>query len=298
MTPDDPAWNRNMLHDRDDTKVEWKNGRVEENPDPRVITLVARAGEVNDWTVNIPEALLNAWERRATASPGKSSPATTASIGNRGGRQFTGRGIRGEAIELPRTPSLLTEARRNEVELPRRLQLTSSQQSELGQLSNRRGRMMNELGFNAAGPESKAKLEARLAEFDKQALEILTIEQQQIWEQRRAELIQEQIDEDVKVLTNAEQNEGGTIVRLRQDFVLMRAKLTDEQTQKLKEIEDQLNTERTKLVEAMLQSSRDEQQKAWLTKIEEFDKQFAECLTDEQKAALIPRTAPSTRAPR
>lgn len=298
MTPDDPAWNRNMLHDPNDTKVEWTKRKVEAIPDPRVIELVSRAGEVNDWTIKLPEALLNAWERRAIASPDKSSPATTASIGNRGGRQFIGRGIRGEAIELPRTPSLLTEARRNDVELPRRLQLTSRQQSDFGQLSNRRGQMMNELGFNVASPESKAKLEARLAELDKQALEILTIEQQQIWEKRRSELIQEQIDEDVRVLTNAEQNDDWTIVRLRQDYFFMRAKLNDEQTQKLKEIEGQLAAERRKFVEATLQSPQDEQRKTWLKNFEEFDKQFAECLTDEQKTALIPRTAPATRAPR
>lgn len=78
----------------------------------------------------------------------------------------------------------------------------------------------------------------------------------------------------------------------------MRAKLNDEQTQKLKEIEGQLAAERRKFVEATLQSPQDEQRKTWLKNFEEFDKQFAECLTDEQKTALIPRTAPATRAPR
>ncbi len=294
MTPDDPAWNRNMLHDPIDTKVEWTKGRVEAIPDPRVIELVARAGEVNDWTVNIPEALLNAWERRAIASKDKNPPGPTTSIGLFGrGPSHAGSEL---ARRLSRTPSLV-EARRVR-ELAIQIQLTSHQQSELSLLSGRRGQLLGEVAFNAPNPESKTRIEEGLREIEKEALEILTIEQQQIWEKQRAELIQEQIDEDVRVLNYAEQNDDGTIVRLRKDFALVGAKLTDEQTQKLKEIEGQLAAERRKFVEATLQSPQDEQRKTWLKKFEEFDKQFAECLTDEQKTALIPKTAPATRAPR
>ena len=299
MTPDDPAWNRNMLHDPIDTKVEWKKGMVASVMDPRVITLVAAAGEVNNWTVKIPQALLNAWERRVIASPDKISPSPTTSSGfRRFGPSDAGSDL---ANALSRVPSLLQE--RHNPDFASRIQLTSRQKSELDQLWSRKRPMLREVTSIASNPESIARIKEGLREIEKEALEILTVEQQQIWEKRSVELDQQLINADVAAITKAEWDADGTIVRLRQDVFLMRAKLTDEQTQKLKEIESQLDAERRKFVEATLQSPQDENRKAWLTKFEELDKQFAKCLTDEQKAALNPsfapaRSVPATRAPR
>ena len=289
MTPDDPAWNRNMLHDPIDTKVEWTKGRVESVIDPRVITLVAAAGEVNNWTVKIPQALLNAWERRAIASPDKNSPGPATSSGFRG---FNPSRPGSElARGLSRMPSLV-QARRN-LDFANRIQLTTRQQSELNQLSRRRDLFLSEVESSVPNLESIAKIKDRLREIEKEALEILSAEQQQIWEKRSAELIQELINAEVIAIRIAEQNDDAAIVRLRQDYFRDRANLTGEQGRKLEEIEGQLDAERRKFVEVTLQSPQDEKQKAWLTKFEEFDKQFAKCLTEEQKAFLnSPAPAP------
>jgi Spy/CpxP family protein refolding chaperone len=141
----------------------------------------------------------------------------------------------------------------------------------------------------------KEKIEAQSSELDLKAAEILTSEQNKIWEECRAKLIQLQVEDDLATLKGGE---DGAIERSRLDNYLQAAKLTAEQAQKLIEIEGQLDAERRKLVEANKQISQDEQRQNWLPKFQEYDKQFAECLTAEQKAALSRRTARPGQAPR
>ena len=295
MTPDDPEWNRNTLHDPKDTRVEWKKGQPDVEADPSVIKLVARAGEVNEWTVGIPSPLLNAWEPRALASLEKKSPARVGSSENRNFRRF-GNGPNSSSI-LPTTPCLVLEVKRDS-DLALRLNLTTRQQSELNDLWNSRVRGVTLPNFNAASAESKAKVIELFKSIDKEALEILTIEQKQLWEERRAELMQQQFDAVVQSLKEAEENSGGKIGRLRHEVYVVRAKLTEEQTQKFKEVESQLDIERRNFVEANTLTEPDEKQKNWLIKFQEYDKEFVECLTEEQKADLLLRTGPATRPPR
>ena len=209
-----------MLHDAHDTKVEWTKGRID-IADPRVITLVASAGEVNNRTVEIPQALLNAWERRAIASPDKNSPGPATSSGFRG---FNPSRPGSElARGLSRMPSLV-QARRN-LDFANRIQLTTRQQSELNQLSRRRDLFLSEVESSVPNLESIAKIKDRLREIEKEALEILSAEQQQIWEKRSAELIPELINAEVIAIRIAEQNDDAAIVRLRQDYFRDRANL-------------------------------------------------------------------------
>ncbi|HEY4262557.1 MAG TPA: hypothetical protein VGM98_20510, partial [Schlesneria sp.] len=201
MTPDDSEWNRNLLHDSKDSLISFDQGWTPVSGYAS-ITLAAQPGKTNDWTVKLPDALLELWEQRTVTSPNKTSQETIASTRRRDWTQF-----------VPRTPNLVVEYKINP-KFRRLLQLTSMQVSELDRISSRRSRMDSESAYDASRPDSDLKVEVLFKKIHEAGLEFLTAEQKEIWEQHRLDVVEPQIEEDVRMLKELELN-SGTLGKLR-----------------------------------------------------------------------------------